>query len=228
MTSFNWQKQSEIQWDERASDWSERSVHMWNRGSRKNIIPFIEKYVERGESILDVGCGDGYGTYRLLQSGYKVTGVDLSNEMIARAQKRLHRESSVSLIQGNVLQLPFENNYFRGIMAINVLEWIEVPAKALGELRRILHREGLLFVGILGPTAGPRANSYKRLYGEEVICNTMMPWEFQQLASEYGFQYVDGFGVYKRGIAEEDAAQLPLELKQALSFMWIFMLRKMK
>lgn len=176
--------------------------------------------------MLDVGCGDGYGTYRLSKSGYQVTGVDLSGEMIARAKERLRGEP-ISLIQGNVLQLPFENNHFDGVMAINVLEWTEVPAQALIELHRILKKDGLMFVGILGPTAGPRANSYRRVYGEEVVCNTMMPWEFQQLALEHGLEYVEGFGVHKRGV-QIDGQQLPLELKQALSFMWVFMLRKLK
>ncbi|HLR81140.1 MAG TPA: class I SAM-dependent methyltransferase [Bacillota bacterium] len=226
MTAFNWQKQSEQTWDEGAANWSERSANMWNHGSRKKIIPFIEQHLAQGANMLDVGCGDGYGTYRLSKSGYQVTGVDLSGEMIARAKERLRGEP-ISLIQGNVLQLPFENNHFDGVMAINVLEWTEVPAQALIELHRILKKDGLMFVGILGPTAGPRANSYRRVYGEEVVCNTMMPWEFQQLALEHGLEYVEGFGVHKRGV-QIDGQQLPLELKQALSFMWVFMLRKLK
>jgi hypothetical protein len=111
-------------------------------------------------------------------------------------------------------------------MAINSIEWTERPLEALNEMRRVLKSGHLLCVGLLGPTAAPRINSYRRLYGEPVICNTMMPWEFEKLAQENGWELVDGEGVYKRGVSEKMVANLPAELKQALTFMWLFMLRK--
>lgn len=223
--SFNWRKEAEAQWDNRAAFWNERSKNMWDNGSRKDIVPFIEKHLEKGSKILDIGCGDGYGSYKLHQLGYDVTGMDLSNEMISRAKQRLHKEE-IKFMQGDVGELPFAANSSDGIMAINVLEWTEFPENALVELHRVLKKDGLLCIGVLGPTAGPRTNSYPRLKGEEAICNTMMPWEFQKLASENNLQYVDGFGVYKEGVKEQHYKNLPLDLKQALTFLWVFMLRK--
>lgn len=223
--SFNWRKEAEAQWDNRAAFWNERSKNMWDNGSRKDIVPFIEKHLEKGSKILDIGCGDGYGSYKLHQLGYDVTGMDLSTEMISRAKQRLHKEE-IKFMQGDVGELPFAANSSDGIMAINVLEWTEFPENALVELHRVLKKDGLLCIGVLGPTAGPRTNSYPRLKGEEAICNTMMPWEFQKLASENNLQYVDGFGVYKEGVKEQHYKNLPLDLKQALTFLWVFMLRK--
>lgn len=225
MTSFNWQKEAEEQWDSRATFWNERSTDMWNKGSRKDIIPFIEKHLTKGSKILDIGCGDGYGSFKLHQSGYDVTGMDISSEMINLASKRVHN-NAITFMQGDVIELPFEAESFDGIMSINVLEWTEVPLKAVKELKRIVKEDGIIFVGLLGPTAGPRANSFPRLQGEKAICNTMMPWEFQQLAEKEGFEYVDGIGVYKDAVKEHHYKELPLDLKQALTFMWLFMLRK--
>lgn len=223
--SFNWQKEAEEQWDNRAEFWNERSTNMWEIGSRKDIIPFVEKHMSSGSSILDIGCGDGYGSYKLYKSGYNVVGMDLSNEMIARAKKRLHNEE-ISFLQGDIGNLPFDDNSSDGIMVINVLEWTELPSKALLEIHRVLKNDGFLCVGVLGPTAGPRANSYPRIHGEKAICNTMMPWEFQKLATESNFQYVDGFGVYKEEVKPHHYKDLALDLQQALTFMWVFMLRK--
>ncbi|WP_188456101.1 class I SAM-dependent methyltransferase [Virgibacillus oceani] len=225
MGSFDWHEEAKKQWDSRADFWNERSVNMWDKGSRKDIIPFIEKYIAKGKKILDIGCGDGYGSFKLHQSGYNVMGMDLSTEMISRAKKRLQSEE-INFLQGDVNHLPFDNESFNGMMAVNVLEWTEVPLNALNELWRVLKKDGFLCVGILGPTAGPRANSYPRLHGEKTICNTMMPWEFQQLAIEHKFEYIDGFGVYKEGVKEKHYQDLPIELNQALTFMWVFMLRK--
>jgi 2-polyprenyl-3-methyl-5-hydroxy-6-metoxy-1,4-benzoquinol methylase len=44
-----------------------------------------------GSRILDAGCGPGLVAEALLQAGYRVMGVDLSAEMIARARKRCAR-----------------------------------------------------------------------------------------------------------------------------------------
>ena len=113
-------------------------------------------------------------------------------------------------------------------MAINSLEWTEEPLRALNEIKRVLQRDGYACIAILGPTAKPRENSYPRLYGKDVVCNTMMPWEFEQLAKEQGFEVVDGIGVYKRGVNEKMLGQLPTELQQALTFLWVFMLKTYK
>ncbi|MGY0693644.1 class I SAM-dependent methyltransferase [Virgibacillus sp. FSP13] len=225
MASFDWQKEAQEQWDSRAAFWNEKSTGMWDTGSRRDIVPCIEKYLTKKGKILDIGCGDGYGSYKLHNVGYQVTGVDLSTEMIRRAKDRVPNEE-IEFLQGNVMNLPFDSNSYNGVMAINVLEWTEQPAIALKELQRVLKKDGLLCIGILGPTAGPRANSYSRVYGEKAICNTMMPWEFQRLASESDFEYIDGFGVYKEGVKKENYQGLSRELKQALSFMWVFMFRK--
>lgn len=223
--NFDWQKESEAQWDNRATSWNERSKSLWENGNRKNIIPFMEKHFEKGSKIYDIGCGDGYGSYQLYKAGYDVVGMDISNEMITLAKERLDKEE-ITFLQGDLIDLPFADNSCDGLMAINALEWIEVPARGLSELQRVVKKDGLLCVGVLGPTAGPRTNSYPRLYGDKAICNTMMPWEFQQLAAEKNLEYVDGFGVYKKGVQAKQVQHLSLELKQSLTFMWVFLLRK--
>ncbi|MFC4025368.1 class I SAM-dependent methyltransferase [Oceanobacillus longus] len=225
MTSFNWKSVAENEWDKRADFWNKKSMDMWENGSRKDIIPLLSEHLEQGSKILDIGCGDGYGSFKLCSAGYCVTGVDLSNEMIQLAQSRMRGEN-MSFKQGDVNELPFEDNYFDAIIAINVLEWVEDPLHALKELQRVVKNNGLICTGILGPTAGPRANSYPRLLGEKVICNTMMPWEFNALALELKLKYVDGLGVYKEGVQRDKYENLPLKLKQALTFMWVFLLRK--
>lgn len=110
-------------------------------------------------------------------------------------------------------------------MAINSLEWTEDPLKVIHEMKRIVKDDGLICIAILGPTAMPRTNSYRRLYGEKVICNTMMPWELEKLAEENGLQKVDEIGVYKRGVDKLPVESLSLDLRQSLSFMWVFLFK---
>ncbi len=224
-STFDWQKESQTQWDNQAISWSERSSSLWKGGNRKDIIAFIEKHFEKGSKMYDIGCGDGYASYQLHHAGFDVTGIDISRKMIALAKEKYAQEK-IPFLQGDLIELPLENNSCDGLMAINALEWIEVPAKGISELERVVKKGGFMCIAVLGPTAGPRAKSFPRLHGHKAVCNTMMPWEFQQLVAEYNLEYVDGFGVYKKGVEMKQIQHLPLELKQALSFMWVFMLRK--
>ncbi|MED1509422.1 MULTISPECIES: class I SAM-dependent methyltransferase [Bacillus] len=224
MAKFNWHESAEKKWDNNAEFWNQNSQEMWDSGSRSTIIPFFEQYVEQEAQVLDVGCGDGYGTYKLSRANYKAVGVDLSEVMIQKGKER-GEGPNLSFVKGDLSSLPFENEQFEAIVAINSLEWTENPLLALNEIKRVLKKDGHACIAILGPTAKPRENSYPRLYGKDVVCNTMMPWEFEQLAKEQGFEVVDGIGVYKRGVNEKMLGQLPTELQQSLTFLWVFMLK---
>ncbi len=57
-------------------------------GVGSTIIPFFEQYVKKEAQVLDVGCGDGYGTYKLSRAGYKAVGVDISEVMIQKGKER--------------------------------------------------------------------------------------------------------------------------------------------
>ncbi|MBN1409481.1 MAG: class I SAM-dependent methyltransferase [Spirochaetales bacterium] len=55
----------------------------------------FKKYADTG-TILDLGCGSGNHTIRMAQRGYKVTGLDLSGEMLAYAKEK-SREAGVDI-----------------------------------------------------------------------------------------------------------------------------------
>ncbi|MBM6619330.1 class I SAM-dependent methyltransferase [Bacillus suaedaesalsae] len=222
---FNWHKEAEMKWDEKATFWNNNSREMWDEGSRSTIIPFFEQYIAPPSTVLDAGCGDGYGSFKLSKQGYDVTGIDISHQMINNASKHIGGES-LKFVQGDLARLPFQDNEFNALIAVNSIEWTQDPLVVLHEMKRVIKQKGHLCVAILGPTAKPRENSYRRLYGDFVICNTMMPWEFKRLALENGFDLVDGQGIYKRGVTESLVSKFPEELKQSLTFMWVFMFQK--
>jgi ubiquinone/menaquinone biosynthesis C-methylase UbiE len=224
VTIFNWVNEAEKQWDVRAESWNSNSKEMWESGSRKEIIPFIMKHVPKTKAICDLGCGDGYASYKLANMGFQVTGVDVSEQMLEKAKKR-SIDTSAQFIKADISAVPVEANSYDAIMAINSLEWTENPLGVLEEMKRVVKKDGQICIAILGPTAMPRINSYRRLYGEKVICNTMMPWELEKLAMENGLQKIDELGVYKRGAEKLPVEKLPVELRQSLTFMWVFMFK---
>lgn len=63
------------------------------------IHKLVQKYAPAAKSILDLGCGTGRHDFELAKAGYSITGVDISEEMLAAAHSNLttHNDSSVSL-----------------------------------------------------------------------------------------------------------------------------------
>lgn len=228
LSIHSWHDEAEKKWDSNALQWARNSRDMWDNGSRKKIIPLFTAHIPKGGRVCDLGCGDGYGSLLLARNGYEVTGVDISSEMIETANQRAAESNLLSFIRGDLVKLPFSDGEFDAIMAVNSIEWTHSPLIALREINRIVKPGGHAFFGILGPTAAPRQeNSYRRLYGEKIIMNSMEPWEFEQLAKENGWRLIAEAGVEKRGVDFEKIAYLPKELRQAVSFMWLFIFEKL-
>ena len=160
----NWKSHAREKWNNKAGAWNENSKAMWDSGSRKEIMPFYKQHLKKDSAILDIGCASGYSTYKLNESGYNVVGMDISDEMIHLAKNHY---PNLTFRQGDVNDLPFSDASFDSILAINVLEWVEVPIIAVQELSRVLKDKGKLCIGILGPAAGPRNHAFERLYGKK-------------------------------------------------------------
>jgi SAM-dependent methyltransferase len=62
----------------------------------------IQTYCPRARTLLDLGCGSGRHAYEMVQKGYNVTGVDISNEMLSCASKIQFSESAPIFIQGDI------------------------------------------------------------------------------------------------------------------------------
>lgn len=87
----------------------------------------------RGE-VLDIGCG--MRPYRrFLTNTSRYVGLDMNPDV---------RPDVV----GSVLDLPFEDGAFDGVMCNEVLEHIPDPAKALNEIHRVLRPGGLTYITV--------------------------------------------------------------------------------
>lgn len=111
-----------------------------------------------GEAILDLGCGDGALTMRLIEAGATVTGVDASAEMVAAAQAR---GLDAHIADGQALG--FES-LFDAVFSNAALHWmLDGAAVARGVFRAL--KPGGRFVGEMGG-AGNVATLRAGLYAE--------------------------------------------------------------
>ncbi len=93
-------------------------------------------------NVLDVGCGGGFLSNGLAKNGLKVTGVDLSETSLATA-KRFDETNSVDYLKADAYQLPFADNSFEVLTAMDFLEHVEHPEAAIREFSRVLKPGGL-------------------------------------------------------------------------------------
>jgi ubiquinone/menaquinone biosynthesis C-methylase UbiE len=102
--------------------------------------------VQDGWTMLDVGCGGGFTIRRLLKRSKdaQVYGIDISEESVAKAKKVNADvlDKQVFVTQGSAEKLPYEDEKFDLVTAVEtVYFWPNLPG-CLQEVRRVLKPGG--------------------------------------------------------------------------------------
>jgi SAM-dependent methyltransferase len=124
-------------------------THWWFVGRRRILSMFIEQalagtqYAQKAHTprILDVGCGTGANIEMLRQYG-EVNGVDISEEALAFCRAR--GIDKVKL--GAAEELPYEDQSFDLVTALDVVEHLDNDTAGLKEMRRVLKPGGRLVI----------------------------------------------------------------------------------
>ncbi len=100
-----------------------------------------------GRLALDIGTGRGHFAVYLARSGFSVTGIDLSENMIYYAgQNAAWHNLDIDFQTGDAEKLEFDDNAFDVVVSRNLLWTLPSPDKALKEWRRVLKPGGTLVV----------------------------------------------------------------------------------
>lgn len=128
-------------------EWLERGPAKHHHRKRvKYILEKISGFGFKRPKILDAGCGDGTITKYLAQiKGARVYGVDYNPLRIKRAKKMLPH---CNFVVGDLLKLPFKNNYFDVSLSHHVLEHVKQDVKAIEELVRVTKKGGFIIIGV--------------------------------------------------------------------------------
>ncbi|SER13382.1 demethylmenaquinone methyltransferase / 2-methoxy-6-polyprenyl-1,4-benzoquinol methylase [Gracilibacillus ureilyticus] len=131
---------------------------------RKDVMKRMN--VQEGMRALDVCCGTGDWSFALSEQVGKtgeVIGLDFSENMLSVAKERnkTFDYNNLQFIQGNAMELPFEENTFDyatiGFGLRNVPDYLQV----LKEMRRVVKPGGLV---VCLETSQPTMPIYKQLY----------------------------------------------------------------
>lgn len=132
-------------WDERYQDGSTP----WDLGTPSALVlRLIDEELVPPARVLVVGCGRGWEVEALADRGFETTGLDIAPTALRFAADRIGRRASVTLREGDVLDLPPEfRNHFDVVVEHTCLcaldpalwsQYVDAVAGALREGGRML------------------------------------------------------------------------------------------
>lgn len=183
-------------------------IYLFHRLTYQFALPHVA-----GKTVLDYGCGSGYGTHFLAGHCQQITGVDISEEAVAYASSRYQAENLVyrTIAPAEQAPLPFADDSFATVLSFQVIEHIRHVDAYLDEIRRVLQPGGVFICATpdrstrLLPGQKPWNVWHVREYARD---------DFRRLLeTRFGCVEVSGMGGRREVLA--------IELRRARRTMWL-------
>ncbi len=153
--------------------------------------------LQPGERVLDLGCGAGWAT-RILAKAVEgeskgrhgaAVGVDVADEMIARARANARDIENVQYVWGSAAELPLQDGSFDKVLSIESFYYYADQDRALNELFRVMAPKGKLYILI----NLYRDNHYSLRWVDElkVPVQVRSVQEYAQLLLDHAFENVE-------------------------------------
>ena len=140
----------------------------------------------KGKRVLDIACGEGYGSNIIAQVSDTVVGVDISEETIENAKGK-YRKENTTFVTGSADNIPAEDNSFDVVISFETIEHIseDCQIRFLQEIKRVLKPDGILVM------SSPDKENYSDIpnFKNEYHVHELYKDEFVALLKSY-FLYV--------------------------------------
>lgn len=105
------------------------------------VLPLVA-----GKKVLDVACGEGYGSALMSGVAALVSGIDISPEAIAHARHAYAHRANLQFAEAPCTRLPFDAAAFDVVVSFETIEHIREQAEFLDEVKRVLKADGVLIL----------------------------------------------------------------------------------
>jgi SAM-dependent methyltransferase len=127
-----------------------------------------------GKRVLDVACGEGYGSAALSRVARSVVGLDVSPAAVAHARATYGGVANASFVEASCTRMPLGDRAFDTVVSFETLEHIEAQEAFLDEVARVLEPDGVLVLSCPNKVEYSDKRDYrnefhvKELYREEL------------------------------------------------------------
>lgn len=150
----------------------------------------------KNKKVLDIACGEGYGSYLMSAITSEMTGVDI-NEKVIRTATAKYKRSGLRFQSGSALKIPMPDASVDVIVSFETLEHLSEHDKMMLEFKRVLIPGGLLIISTPDKLNYSDKTGHKNIYHlKELYFH-----EFRSLLSQYflaqrvSYQYSGLFSV---------------------------------
>lgn len=170
------------------------------------VLPELEEFMnflEPNDEILDLGCGPGHHSRIFSENGFKVTGIDLSKEMINIAKNEVQE---VEFHVMDILKLKFKKSCFNGVWASASLLHIQkkLLPKALDKINKVLSSKGIFYLS-LKQGEGEELLKDERYGGVDKFYSYFTSTDIEQFLKQAGFKIINISSREKRNIYDTNS-----------------------
>ena len=194
MGKHHWKDRAREEFDDWAEEYDSSVLQKYLFEPAHNAL--LEQVEARGVStILDIGCGTGVFARRVagVLEHCRISGLDLSSEMIRVAQEKATHPERMQFTEGDSEKLSFDDSSFDCVSCSNSFHHYPHPDRVLAEFHRVLVPGGHVMI-----VDGDRDEAYGfvvfqgivRLYEGRSVHHHKRT-EFQGLLGDAGFESVD-------------------------------------
>jgi len=131
----------------------------------------IAKKLVTGKKVLDIACGEGYGSNKLSFFANYVIGVDISEDAINHARSK-YKNHNLEFRVGSAAEIPVESNSIEVVVSFETIEHHDQHEKMMHEIKRVLKSGGLLIM------SSPNKHYYS------VVPNYSNPYHVKELFTD--------------------------------------------
>jgi ubiquinone/menaquinone biosynthesis C-methylase UbiE len=162
----------------------------------------------KDKAVLDIACGEGFGSEILANSARSVVGVDIASEAVEHAAAR-YRQGNVQFKQGSCAEIPLDSDSVDLVVSFETIEHHDEHRVMMAEIKRVLRPDGMLII------SSPDKKEYSILpnYRNPFHVRELFKEEFEELIRVY-FKILALLSqriVYGSGILPEAEAFNPID-----------------
>jgi len=144
------------------------------------VMPFAQN-----KTVLDIACGEGYGSKLLSAKASKVYGVDIDPLAVQNATNK-YQAPNLSFIQGSADKIPLADASVDTVVSFETIEHHDKHEEMLKEIKRVLKPDGILIMSSPEKTGDVSFNEFhvKELSRAEFIVLIKVHFKFAKFYSQ--------------------------------------------
>lgn len=100
----------------------------------------------QGRDVLDIACGEGYGSAMLSRTARSVIGVDISDAAVRHAGEQYRELPGLRFLRGDAASIPLPDACVDVVVSFETIEHHDRHREMISEIRRVLRPDGLLVI----------------------------------------------------------------------------------